>query len=154
MQAPRIAKLFAKDDMPGLRAYIRSSTQLIVGLTMPGALLLLIFPQFFLGMFGTEFISASHILMIIASGYVINALAGSVGLLLQMTGHEKQYMAITMITLATSIGLNFILIPRMGIEGAAITTVISQILFNGSAAIYAAARVKVVTVFLPWKLKG
>ncbi len=153
MQAPRIAKLFAKGDMPGLRSYIRSSTQLIVGLTLPGALLLMVFPTFFLGMFGPEFVSASRILMIIASGFIINALAGSVGLLLQMTGYEKQYMTITMMTLGVSIGLNFLLIPTMGIEGAAITTVISQILFNGSAAIYAAFRVKVVTVFLPWKWK-
>ena len=154
MQAPRIAKLFAKEDMLGLRTYIRSSTQMIVGLTLPGALLLLIFPKFFLGMFGPEFVGASDILMIIAVGYVINALAGSVGLLLQMTGHERSYMVITMSTLTVSIGLNFALIPTMGIKGAAITTVVSQLLFNGSAAIYAMLKVKVVTVFLPWRIKA
>ena len=66
-------------------------------------------------------------LLILAFSQVINAMSGSVGIILNMTGKEKVFRNILFFALAINIVLNLFLIPIYGIEGAAIASASSLI---------------------------
>jgi O-antigen/teichoic acid export membrane protein len=97
---------------------------------------LIIFNQWFLSLFGEEFKTGSIALIILCFIHLINSAVGSVGIIMQMTGKQKQYQYIAIISLGINLLLNFILIPQYGINGAAIATAISLSLWNVSGCIY------------------
>ena len=55
---------------------------------------------------------------------------GPVGLLLNMTGHERETAKGVAISAVLNMVLNFLLIPRWGITGAAVATTVSMIAWN------------------------
>ena len=63
-------------------------------------------------------------------GQLVNVLSGSVGMLLSMTG--RHYFASLMVTACALLNvlLNYLLIPRFGMTGAALATVVTMILWN------------------------
>lgn len=63
-------------------------------------------------------------------GYLINLSVGPVALSLIMTGHEKITTVGVVSGAVINIVLNFLLIPKWGIEGAAFATSISMIIWN------------------------
>ena len=87
-------------------------------------------PSFFLGLFGEEFIQSNTTLILVSGGFLINALCGPVGTFMNMTDSQRQFMRITIIAVLTNLGLNICLIPVMGINGAAIATLISTSIWN------------------------
>jgi len=56
--------------------------------------------------------------------------AGSVGNILNMTGHEKEVIGGILISLVFNIGLNLFLVPRLGMIGAATATGTSIVIWN------------------------
>ena len=81
---------------------------------------------------------------------LINALSGPVGYLLNMTGFEKDNRNVTILSAFIIAGINFILIPKFGILGAAISTLISQSLWNGLLIFYAYKRLGFFPISIPW----
>ena len=81
--------------------------------------------------FGPEAIDAYPSLLILLIGQVVNSFIGSVGFLLNMTGHEKDVMKAIGFSTLLNIILTFILTPILGIIGTAfsisLTLIISQI---------------------------
>jgi O-antigen/teichoic acid export membrane protein len=99
-----------------------------------------------LSLFGQEFVIAKTTLLILLIGQAVNAMSGSVGLILQMTGKEKVYQNILLIALVFNIMLNLFLIPKFGIEGAAIASAFSFLFWNLSSVLYIYKRYKVSTL--------
>ncbi|MFM7794413.1 MAG: polysaccharide biosynthesis C-terminal domain-containing protein, partial [Microcystis panniformis] len=60
-------------------------------------------------------------------GYLVNALTGSVGILLYMTRHTKLISATTAFAALLNVCLNWLLIPKWGVNGAAAATTIAMI---------------------------
>jgi O-antigen/teichoic acid export membrane protein len=69
-------------------------------------------------------------LLILVFSQLINTMSGSVGVILNMTGKEKVFRNILSIALVINITLNILLIPRFGIEGAAIASATSLVFWN------------------------
>lgn len=134
--APQIAKDFAEKAMQALREKIRHSTRLIFAITMPGIIVLAIGASFFLGLFGEDYVQAKASLWVLLIGQTINAVCGSIGVYLNMTGKQKIFQTILVSALAINIALNFWLIPLYGMLGAAIATAGSMILWNVVTVIY------------------
>jgi len=89
----------------------------------------ILFGRFFLRVFfGPDSVAAYLPLLIMLVGQMVNSLVGGVAFLLNMTGHEKQTMWSTCISLIFSLLLNLILIPSYGIVGSAIATSFSQVI--------------------------
>ncbi len=88
-------------------------------------------------------------MLIFLCGQIVNALAGSVGLIMTMTGHQNQAGAIVAVSAAVNIILNALLIPLSGLRGAAISTAFTMALRNITILIYIRRRLginsKVVT---------
>jgi O-antigen/teichoic acid export membrane protein len=83
---------------------------------------LIAFGNYALALFGTEFAAAHPALAVIAAGEIISCAAGSVGYFLVMTGHQHQARNIEAAMAALLVVSGLILIPNLGIMGAALAT--------------------------------
>ena len=81
-------------------------------------------------LYGYKYVPAYAPLLILTIGQLINAGAGSVGNVLSMTGNQTDALKGHIISAFFNIILCFILIPRFGIIGAAISTATSLLLWN------------------------
>ena len=128
--APTIAKLYAEGNLSKLQNIITKSSKTIFLVSLPISLTMIIFGQWFLLIFGSEFTAAYLTLVILSFGQLVNATMGSVGLLLDMTGHQGDSARGVGITAILNIILNALFIPLWGVNGAAFATAISTIAWN------------------------
>lgn len=128
--APIIARLYTAGDMQRLQRGITKTTRVGVALALPVAIVLLLFSDWFLGLFGTEFTAGSGALRLLIIAQVITALAGPAGWILVMTGHEKKAAMGLGVSVVLNILLNMLLIPKFGLNGAAAATMLSTLSWN------------------------
>ena len=128
--APTIAGLHAAGKMEQLQRLITQASRGVLLVSTSVALGLIFFGDTFLLLFGAEFIQAYRTLGILIVGCVVNAAAGSVGLLLVMTGHERDAAKGIGFGVLLSVALNAALIPNWGVEGAAMATSFSMMARN------------------------
>ena len=83
---------------------------------------ILAFGKPLLWLFGTGFEAGYLVMFILAAGMLSRAAVGPAERLLNMLGERKQCASVYAIAFAINLALCVILIPRMGIEGAAIAT--------------------------------
>lgn len=149
IQAPVFSDLYQKKEMGRLQQIIIKSNRLLFFTSLPLTLLLCIFPETILGFLGEGFKGAWIALILLAIGNFINSITGSIGILLQMSGHQKQYNKIITTTAIGSIVLNFILIPNVGILGAAISSSAAKIIQNLLSVVYAKKHLGIISIYLP-----
>jgi O-antigen/teichoic acid export membrane protein len=131
MLHPYFSSLYAEGNIEKLQRLVSVSSRVIFILALFPALLLLFFGETVVSyLYGREYIVGMWALGILVIGQLLNAAFGSVGALLNMTGHEKDAMRGMLIALVVNTFLNFLLIPFFGMEGAAVSTAISLILWN------------------------
>jgi O-antigen/teichoic acid export membrane protein len=129
--APSISKLYHGGRMDELIDIYRRSTKWITIINM------LIFGIYFamskdlMRMVGVEFVTGASALVIISLGEIINSGVGSVDSINVQTGHPQYSLYTKLIVLVSNVILNFLLIPRFGINGAAFATMIALMLSNG-----------------------
>ena len=128
--APAFTTLYTQGDMEGLQKVVASVTIWIFIPSVLIALGLTTFTQPILSLFGPDFLDASMSLQILTLGQVINALCGSVGFLMIMTGYQNKAVVVFCCSALLNIILNWILIPLFGITGAAIATSFTMALWN------------------------
>lgn len=134
--APKIAELYSKKDMKTLKTEIKKATRLIFILTIPVLFILFVFSPYILSFFGEEYIEAKGTLRIMLFGQMFNTLCGSVAIYMNMTGKQVFLQKILLVTFVINLILNWVLIPKYGLEGAAISTTISLIFWNLVGVIY------------------
>ena len=129
--APRMARLHALNEMEGLQRLATMSARMALLLAVPVLLLFVFLGKWILGsVFGAAFAGGYQALIILSVGQLANAGMGSVGMLLNMTGHERDTARALGVSAATNVVLNLVLIPLLGINGAASATAISMALWN------------------------
>lgn len=142
--APAISELHSEGGSEKFRRLIRQVGVINFWMAVPVAMIILLFPSFLLGLFGPEYPEAVNSLRVLAVGQLINALCGPVFYILNMTGKEKDTQRIMVWVALINGVLNAVLIPQMGVFGAAIASSISMSLWN-VAAVY-----KVVQYYSVW----
>jgi len=80
--------------------------------------------------FGKDFVFSYFPLLILLIGQLVNSTVGTVGALLNMTGHEKDTAIGMTLSAVINIVLNLTLIPHYGTKGAATATTISMITWS------------------------
>ena len=83
-----------------------------------------------LGYFGPEFRDGHVVLLILLCGQLINATAGSVGAVLNMTGHHRDAVRVLGVSAGVNLVAVFVGIQLGGIVGAAIATACTNALWN------------------------
>jgi O-antigen/teichoic acid export membrane protein len=91
----------------------------------PVVVFIFFFADLLMGFFGEEYIQAAYLLRILIIGQFINVITGSVGFLLNMTGHEKDMRNVVFFSGPLALGLGLSLTPIYGPTGAAIATAIA-----------------------------
>jgi O-antigen/teichoic acid export membrane protein len=142
--------MFAKNDVKGLEKVIHQSTKMIFWTTVPLALIFFILPEFFLGLFGDKFKIGATAFIFLSCGRLISSLSGSVGNILQMTGHQNVYAKILFFGAIVNILLNLMLIPIYGINGAAIASMSSLIVWNLSMVLVIKKKFGFYTFYIPF----
>jgi len=135
--APKISYLFHKNDMRRLEIAIVTSARHGIIMCAPFALLLIIYPEKILILFGEDFAEASVTLVILTISQIVNLMTGSVGFLLNMTGNQKTLRKCSVRSAVMLAVLLALLVPNLGIIGAALATAASSIFLNSSATYFA-----------------
>lgn len=128
--APSIASLYSEKNFQKLQNILTRSARAVLLGTILLSFVLIILNTKLLRIFGCEFTRGNIALIILCATQIINASFGSIGVLLIMTGYERVMAKVVGISVMINITLNFILIPQFGINGAAIATAISLVVWN------------------------
>lgn len=143
----KIAELFSLKNKKELIKIIKNSSRLIFILTLPMSLIICIFSEKILTFFGPQYIVAKQALIILIFGQCINSLFGVAPIYLNMTGRQYLFQFILIFAVFANLVLNSILVPKYGIEGAAISFSISMFLWNLLSSVYIYIKDK-IKVFL------
>jgi len=127
ISAPKFAALYEAGELDVLASLARSSTRLMILLAAPLVIVFLVVPRAIMGIFGPEFVRGSMVLAILAVAQAANVIAGSVGHLLIMSGHERQVRNSNLVAAATCLVCAAALVPPLHGLGAAIAVATSQI---------------------------
>lgn len=130
VSAQKFAATFAQSDFKLLSKLYGNTIKLILIISIPIYIFLIIFSEFILEIFGSEFVSGSICLLFLLIGHFIKNFLGTSEYLLQMTDQQKILTIYALYALAVNIILNIILIPDWGIEGAAFASMISMMLYQ------------------------
>ena len=128
--SPKFAELYKKDDIKSLQKVTQQATKLIFWTTLPLIIIFIFFSEFFMGLFGEEFRVGVFAFIVLSLGRVVVSFSGAAGNLLQMCGRQVIFMYVAIIGSLINIVLNFSLIPIYGINGSAIATMVSLVVFN------------------------
>lgn len=128
--APTIADLHARAEHKLLARLFQSLTKWVIGLTLPLAVVVIVFSRPLMRIFGHDFEMGWPILVIGTLGQLVNCGVGSVGYLLLMSGHEKRVMRVQIVTTVIIVALSAALIPVWGAVGAAIASAIINVVIN------------------------
>jgi O-antigen/teichoic acid export membrane protein len=128
--APTIARLWAAGEVDRLQQVVTRATRGVLVVSAPAALALVALGPVVLAWFGAEFVAAQPALAVLSVGQFVNAAAGSVGMLLIMTGRQLRAASVVAFATALNLGLGLLLVPPLGALGAAIGTAISLTTWN------------------------
>jgi O-antigen/teichoic acid export membrane protein len=127
---PLISDLYARGEHRELQRMVSLAAGGIAAFTVPAAAFMVLAGPWMLGIFGPEFTAGYGVLVLLAAAYSIRALSGTVGMLLAMTGHQREAAWGVGSGAAVNILLNALLIPRFGMLGGAIATATSSAFYN------------------------
>ncbi len=131
MYMPVVSYLFGQGEMKELQRNFSILTKWLCMSTLPLFLILFLFPDVLINLFfGAGYEEAEDTLRILSLGFIFNNIMGPNGATLIALGRPQFMMWAAFATAVINIVLNAILIPHMGIEGAAIASVVALTSIN------------------------
>ncbi len=132
--APMIADLHAKSQSAEIGRIYKMVTRWIIMLVIPPAILFMALPEPVLSVFGDRFAAggATALLLLTAASF-LQATFGLSATVLAMTGYARLSLLNLLNALGAlglQVGLNLLLIPRMGLNGAALATLLLFLLLS------------------------
>jgi O-antigen/teichoic acid export membrane protein len=118
--APQFSALHARGETRALGEFASRTVRWAFWPSLAVGLVLLLAGPFLLSMFGKGFVAGFDVMVILFFGIMTKALVGPGEVLLTMSGHQLLCVKLYVGALAANIGLNLILVPIYGIEGAAL----------------------------------
>ena len=128
--APTMAALHHSGKRIELQTLCRNLAAVIAAVTIIGFIMLIFVGRQLLAFFDPHFVSAYPILLIIAVGTMVDAVAGPNAYLMQMTSYERPYLRIMAVCYGLVLIAQFILVPLYGSIGAAIASTGGVVLWN------------------------
>ncbi len=130
ISATKISELYYSNQIKELELVLSKSSALAVILALPLLLLMTLFPNFLLALFGSEFLPGREALVLLGIAQFINATLGASIFALGLTGGERKLALVVGTSLLVNISLGFLLIPLFGVIGAGIATSLTITLSN------------------------
>jgi O-antigen/teichoic acid export membrane protein len=138
--APTIAEQHHRGDNAAIASVFRASTRWALAICLPWSVVLLVTPESVLAvLFGSKYAlgDAPWALRLVAIGQLVNAATGVPGVLLSMTGRPGQWAIATGALLVADVIANVLLVPKLGILGAALATTCATALLNAAGVVLA-----------------
>ena len=115
----RFALDLAGKSRAELQNSILDNTRLTFWATLAAVGLALMAGPFLLGAFGEAFVAGYGVMFVLGGGMVLRAMAGQAGEALIVLGRQREGIWVAFVVLAVTAGLGFVLVPALGIMGAA-----------------------------------
>lgn len=124
----RIANLSSKNDKDGIKKYINLSIKFTLFLSLPMMFGLIGISKVFVPLYlGNEYIETSKVIYYLCPLVLITSLNSVLGVqLLLAVKKDVEYIRCTVLGAVINIAMNFALIPKYGIIGACITSLLSE----------------------------
>jgi O-antigen/teichoic acid export membrane protein len=117
---PRLAEALATGDRPAANHLYQTATGWLVLVTWPINLLVMLFAPVYLRFFGAGYTRGVPVVVVLAGAMLVATGCGMVDMVLAMAGRTSWNLVNVLVALAVTIGLDSLLVPRMGALGAAI----------------------------------
>jgi O-antigen/teichoic acid export membrane protein len=127
---PLAAAHLARGERERLRAAYQTATGWLVAVAFPIYLLMASFAPVLMRAFGPRYTSGDDALLILSLVMLLSVAAGPVMVLVLMGGRSIWNLLDTLAALVINVALNIVLIPRLGITGAAIAGAASIAVLN------------------------
>lgn len=144
---PKMAQLYGQGNLSELKKLTHNATRLIAVLSLPIVVLLIVCSKFILSFWGQDVVEGSDTLIIVSIGVLFSAMAGNVDQILNMTENQHILRNITIISFIINLVLSYIFIPKFGIEGAAFSSLITNIVINVLCIYYIKKKLGFYTLF-------
>lgn len=128
IMTPRLSRMYAAGDREELQRLISVSVHLKFWPALLAVIVLAVFGEQVLALFGEHFISGYHTLVLLSLAQLVLAASGPVDVLLSITGYQNRCLRVFSVALVATVILNLLLVPQFGIVGAA-ATVLLVVLF-------------------------
>ena len=128
--APRAADLFQRHELQVLKRLYVASSEWLVRMELPLLVFLFVCTEPVLRLFGPDFTSGVTVTRILIIGTLIDAATTQGGIVLNMSGRNGMNMVDTVAALVLNVGLNIVLIPHYGINGASVAWTVSLTLIG------------------------
>lgn len=151
--APLIAERYAAGDRDALAKLVHRAAWLTFSVTGLVCLVAAGLGRWILGLFGPGFEVAYIPLLIILGGQCVNAASGPVGFLMTMTRFERQAPAIFGGGAVVNVLLSVLLIPQLGILGAATATATATVVWNVAALVFVRRNLDVNPTIVPFLVR-
>lgn len=120
--APQFAVLYEKNDTEGLQQLATTSIRIMCILGIPFLAVMLLFPIFMMGLFGSDFKAGAPLLQILAAGQFLSIITGSASYMLIMSDNEKDMRNALLLIAPLNIFITIFLTKEFGAIGCAIST--------------------------------
>lgn len=127
---PIVSELYDQGEYDQLSRFYQTITKWTLTLNLPLVLLIFLFPNQILSIFGRTFVNGNTALTILAWATLANAGTGICGVILDMTGKTTLKFFNSILVFGLTIGLNIWLIPRWGLVGAAVSSLLAVVIIN------------------------
>ncbi len=118
--SPLISDLHHRGELERLSALFKLVTRWIVTVAMPLFVVQMLFAPQLMGLFGPDFVQGSNALRLLSLGQLVNFASGAVGVMIIMSGRSDITLMNSLLTVALALALDFWLVPRAGLLGAAL----------------------------------
>lgn len=152
--SPKFSALHHQGDTRALGTLAKSSTALLILAASPAFAIFFLMPEKVMGLFGSEFAAGSNVVLILAMGQLVNIITGPAGNLLMMCGHERLVRNTLTASAFICVALNLLLIPPMGVIGAAIANAVTVTMENLVLLTLVWRKLGIMTVPNPFSVRG
>lgn len=136
LAGPTISEMYYGNQIHKLEAFMRRISTLLMAVLVPMFILFFLFGESLLGFFGEEFRTGYLVMVTMALTVLVQGWYGLGVTMMGMVGHQGMMSRYLFLSVVINIGLNVLLIPRYGIDGAAFATLVGTIVANALGARY------------------
>ncbi|MFC7157530.1 flippase [Halomarina halobia] len=131
MYIPLVSAMSARGQLTSIRRVYYVLTKWFASATVPLVLVFVFFPASTLhAVFGPSFVVAAPALQLLAVAFCVGNLIGPTGATLIAMGRTRVLMWFNLVAALVNFGLNVLLIPEIGLLGAAMGTTVAMVLRN------------------------
>ncbi|HEU5161375.1 MAG TPA: polysaccharide biosynthesis C-terminal domain-containing protein [Streptosporangiaceae bacterium] len=117
---PQLAERLALGDRAGARTLFETATAWLVLIAWPLYLLCAVFAAPMMAAFGRGYAGGTDVIYVLTGAMLVASASGMVNMVLSMAGRTSWNLVTTLLGLAANLALNVILIPHLGVLGAAL----------------------------------